>query len=282
LFSFARQVYGFDGIEPSALRDRQTRLGRFLGTRLFSHAYAGIPGRVHVHETMMLSDDADGVAHYARVGADALANIEAALAAAGTGWDEIRSCLDMGCGFGRVLRHIARHVNPAAITACDLEEEAVRFCAEELGARPLLSTDDLRDLSLPGTYDLAWVGSLFTHLPHADAMVLFGKLAAALNPGGVLCFTTQGPSCLDHIAFYGPMFAPLEAEYRSQVAARGWHYAPYYPSMPRYGIMLYRRDEVEAALARVQEGRLKLVRFAERGWDNHQDCWAFRRGGAMP
>lgn len=277
LFAFARQVYGQDGIEPSPLRNLQTRLGRTLGTRLFSHSYPGIPGRVHVHETMMLGDDPDGLAHYIRVGGNAMENIEAGLAAAGSGWRDIRSCLDMGCGFGRVLRHIARRIPPHAVTACDLEEEAVRFCAEELGARPLLSTDDLRDLHLPGTYDLIWVGSLFSHLPYADAMVLFDKLGNALTPGGVMCFTTQGASCLDHIAFYGPMFAPLEADYRAQVAGRGWHYAPYYPSMPRYGIMVYRRDALEDALAALFGPRLRLVRFAGRGWDNHQDSWAYQR-----
>ncbi len=276
LFTFTRGLWGRTDLDLDALHARRRRLGRLFGTRLFSRRCAGIPGRVHVHDTMMIADGPEGDAHYRAVGLSAVANIEASLAAACRSWDDIRTCLDMGCGFGRVQRHLAARLDPRSITACDIEEEAVRFCAEEFGAEPLVSEFDLARLRLPRAYDLVWAGSLFTHIPPADAFALMGVLAGALNPGGVMVFTTQGPTCLEHLQAYGPVFPPREADYRNAVAGAGEYFSPYEDATPGYGITLYRRDHFESRMAAVQGGCLRLLRYAERGWDNHQDCWGFQ------
>ena len=227
----------------------------------------------------MLQNDLPGeMAHYIGVGASAMKNIEDSLAAAGRSFADIRSCLDMASGYGRVLRLLQTRINPRAITACDIEEEAVRFLAAEFGVTPLVSQKDFRKIRFPRTYDLIWVGSLFTHLRPDTGLDLLDMLAGLLEPRGVLIFSTQGAGCLEQLAFYGWMFVPQEGMFREKVAGEGIAYAPYYPlNDPTYGITIYRRDRLEALMAEKFAGRLKQVRFADRGWDNHQDVWAFQK-----
>ena len=44
--------------------------------------------------------------------------------------ETIRNILDFGCGYGRVLRALRAGYPKATITACDLMEEATKFCAD--------------------------------------------------------------------------------------------------------------------------------------------------------
>lgn len=279
LFALTPEVWGAEGLEPSALRERQTRLGRLFGTRFFSRTYPGIPGRVHVHESMLQNDSAEELAHYVKVGRSAMQNIEASLAAAGRAFSDIGACLDMACGYGRVLRLLTARLDPRRITACDIDEEAVRFCAREFGVRPLVSQKNLRQVRFPAAYDLIWVGSLFTHLEPAAGLDLLDQLVGLLNPQGLLIFSTQGASCLEHISFYGWVFVPREAMYREDMATKGLAYSPYFPSDPAYGITMYRQDKLERIMEERFGGRMKLVRFKERGWDDHQDVWAYQKVG---
>ncbi|HEV2774334.1 MAG TPA: class I SAM-dependent methyltransferase, partial [Solirubrobacteraceae bacterium] len=84
-------------------------------------SFPAVTGAIH-------PDDVDGT-HYARVGRSAIDAIERALGAAGRSFADVESCLDMPCGYGRVLRLLAREVAPERITACDINRQAIRFCA---------------------------------------------------------------------------------------------------------------------------------------------------------
>ena len=72
---------------------------------------------------MLQHDGPEELAHYLSVGRSANANIEASLAAADRGWNSVESCLDMACGYGRVMRHIAARIGGARITACEVMPE---------------------------------------------------------------------------------------------------------------------------------------------------------------
>ena len=226
----------------------------------------------------MLENDWDeSIEHYPAVGQSAMRNIEASLADAGRSFADIGACLDMACGYGRVLRLLQTRIDPKRIVACDIEEEAVRFLAAEFGVEPVVSTKVFRELRFSRTFDLIWVGSLFTHLPPEMGFELLEILSGQLNPGGLLLFSTQGEACLDRIAFYGWMFVPREQMFREKMAGEGMAYWHYFEHDRDYGIALYRRDVLEEAMAGRFGQRLRLVRFAEQGWDNHQDVWAFQR-----
>jgi SAM-dependent methyltransferase len=280
MFSFRPEIYDWNGRQPDPLRDKQTRWGMRLGTRLFSRVYPGVPGRVHIHDSMLQNDGPEEIAHYLSVGLSAMENIEATLAAAGRRWDQVESILDMACGYGRVLRHLALRRPGRLVTACEVMPEAIRFCSEEFGAKPLLSVENLDRMTFPGRYDLIWVGSLLTHLKPDAGMALAAKLAATLQPGGLLVFSAQGPSCLKHIPFYGFVFEDKSEEFARQFAKKGTAYLPYFETAPDYGIALLSEAFVKGEMARRCGPQIEFLRCAERGWDAHQDVWSFRRAGS--
>jgi len=224
---------------------------------------------------MLASPAQEDLQRYVAVGLSAMANIEAALHAAGREWVDVTACLDFACGYGRVLRRLAQRIPPAQITACDVDRQAVRFCAAEFGAEPLFSHADFRAVTFPRRYDLIWVGSLFTHLPIARGRDLLAVLAETTAPAGLLIFTTQGESCLDRLASYGPEFAGLEPAFRGGVAGQGAYFAPYRGG-EGLGIAIHRRDYLRQFIQAQFAPALRLVHFVPAGWDDHQDVWAWQ------
>ena len=279
LFAFTRVEMGPHGNATPRRHAWQVRLGKLTGPRLFSLTYPGVPGRVHVHDTMLVSESPEHIRHYISVGTEAADWIEASLKATQRNWADVAAMLDMGSGFGRVLRQIARRMDARRVTACDIDPEAVRFCRQEFRATALVSAHDFAQIAFPAQYDVIWAGSLFTHLPPPQGRALLDLLAKCLRPGGLLLFSTQGESCLDHLHLYGPMFAGLEADFRQRVADSGSAYADYDPAQPGYGIAVYQADKLRAALTGDDPAHapLRFVSHAPRGWDNHQDLWAFQQ-----
>src|SRR3954467_990164 len=98
---------------------------------------------------------------YFRVGYSALRSIRLALALADK--PDVANILDMACGHGRVLRMLKADFPRARLTACDINRGGVDFCAETFGATPVYSAERPEEIRLPGSFDLIWCGSLFTH-----------------------------------------------------------------------------------------------------------------------
>lgn len=100
--------------------------------------------------------------------------------------------LDFPSGHGRVLRMLKAGFPQARLTACDIDRDAVDFCAETFGAKPIHSVEDPGGIQLPGQYDLIWCGSLFTHLDARHWHGFLELFEEALMPYGLLVFTTAG------------------------------------------------------------------------------------------
>jgi SAM-dependent methyltransferase len=243
----------------------------------------GVPGRVHVDDSMLYDESEQAVADYLRAASSAVDNIDKALRASGKTFADVGTCLDFGCGYGRVLRLLREKIPSARITASDVVEDGVRFCAEELGARPLVSSWDVGEVRL-GIYDLIWSGSVFTHLDEASCETLFGKLARSLMPGGgVLVFSIHGQHSLDGLGtFYGQAYAEEAETIRREVAQRGICFRPYtdprYGRFPvPYGMTWHRREYFERLAAERFGDRLRLTLWEAHGWDLHHDVLAFER-----
>lgn len=266
------------------------RLGRSALTRFFptwgARSLPGVPGRVHRNDVMLYDTSEQAIEDYLRAGRSAVENIEAGLLAAGRDVHSVRSCLDFGCGHGRVLRHLAQVLPVGSITACDVDAEGVRFCAAELGARPLVSSWRIDEIHL-SKYDLIWSGSVFTHLDAGDGEQVLAKLAAALAPGGVLAFSLHGDfslAGLEHL--YGGLYAADAEAIRGEVAKDGVSFRRYdasFGSFPgTYGMTWHRRDYLAERVRALSEGALEEIAFHPQGWDNHHDVIVFRRGPTDP
>jgi len=74
---------------------------------------------------------------------------------------EPTSILDLPSGHGRVCRMLRAAFPDAHLTVCDLDRDAVDFCAAEFNATPVYSQEDISSVSLDQSFDLIWCGSLF-------------------------------------------------------------------------------------------------------------------------
>lgn len=250
------------------------RIGRgVLPGSLFAHSYEEIPGRVHVEDLMLRSTSSRHVRHYLTSAQSALANLQGSLAAAGRSFTDVSDCLDFGCG--RVTRHLVRGLSPSAVTACDVDRRAVAFCATEFGCKPLVLRQDPKRWLLPERYDLIWVGSVLTHLPEDQCNDLLDLLVLVLRRDGLLVFSSQSESCLDNLGWYGEHFRQRERAFREGLQRAGMHFVPY-PGKPYYGITIHTEGHLRLVMAERYRDRLRLVRYAPRGWDDHQDVWSFQ------
>jgi CBS domain-containing protein/SAM-dependent methyltransferase len=102
------------------------------------------------------------------------------------------SILDLPCGHGRELRFLKVVYPDARIGVCDIEEDGVEFCARVFGADPIISDEDPAAVSFDRQYELAWSGSLFTHLSADRWPGFLDMFARALEPGGLVLFTANG------------------------------------------------------------------------------------------
>lgn len=132
--------------------------------------------------------------HYHRAGIEALRAIGFGLDGANV--LEVRSILDFACGGGRVMRHLRAEFPAAEITGCDIWEEGLEFCRRTFGAK-VFHTPELDKVSLPGSYDVIWCGSMLTHMGEDDWRAALELWRSVLR--GVLVFTSYDGAMLPNL-----------------------------------------------------------------------------------
>lgn len=262
-------------------RQLSRRLLSRIAPTLRSRSLPGIPGRVHYNDLMLFDDSAESIDNYMRAARSAVENIEKVLGHCGRSFDTVASCLDFGCGHGRVLRLLVRRIGASAITACDVDREGVRFCVAEFGVRGLFSRWKIDDIRF-GSYDLIWSGSVFTHLDAEEGELLLARLGESLVPGGVLVFSLHGELSLQGLGhLYGGLYAHEAETIRREVEEKGLSFRAYDSSFGsfegKYGMTWHSREYVESRAREVSRGRLQLLSWIPQGWDSHHDVVAFRK-----
>ena len=103
--------------------------------------------------------------------------------------------LDFGCGVGRLLRQLTDEAEVAEIEGCDMHQESIAWCMENLDPPFRFFVNDASP-PLPGvpdeTYDLIIAISVFTHLAE-DWSGWLAELQRVTRPGGLLVATFHGP-----------------------------------------------------------------------------------------
>ena len=90
--------------------------------------------------------------------------------------------LDFGCGSGRDAKHFLDA--GFDVTATDGSAELCKLAEQRIG-RPVRH-ELFQELSDIEAYDGIWACSSILHLPKAELADVFGKMLAALKPGGVI------------------------------------------------------------------------------------------------
>ncbi len=117
------------------------------------------------------------------------------------------SVLDVGCGSGIALRHLAT-LNPQKITryvGIDLAAERLRPRYRNIRGIDIdfhnINLDDPWDF---GEFDVIWCSEVIEHL--IDDGGQFIKMGQALKPGGMALITTP---CLEFVQHIGALFPPI-------------------------------------------------------------------------
>ncbi|MCB0863575.1 MAG: methyltransferase domain-containing protein [Solirubrobacterales bacterium] len=117
--------------------------------------------------------------------------------------------LDVGCGWGRMTRMLARDVDPGNLFGCDPVEEILESCRKNRVPATFARSDFLPEtLPFEEKFDLVFAFSVLTHISETAARALAGAISRSLEPGGLFVFTIRPPAYLDLVP---AMAAPLEA-----------------------------------------------------------------------
>ena len=176
------------------------------------------------------------------------------------------SVLEFASGHGRFTRHQVKALGPARVTVSDVVAGAVEFSRATFGVQGFASQAQPEGVQWPRRYALVFVLSLFSHLPRTSWSRWLARLWDAVEPGGLLVFSTHGQ----------------EAARRAGVALdeTGYFFAASSESnaidAQEYGTAF--TDEAFVR-ARVHElaGEQAVARFEPLAFWNHQDAWVLRR-----
>lgn len=209
---------------------------------------------------------AANIQHYLDSGAEALNIILSAVY--NSKIKKVGNVLDLPCGHGRVLRHIKAAFPEAAIDACDINTSGIHFCEAQFGAQPIQSAMELTDINFPNSYDLIWVGSLFTHTAEEVTYRWISHLVNSLNYSGIMVFSLHGRGSIergrDGKYIEDEKWQEIESEYLTKGYGHRSH-----ESNGNYGISLSRASAFIRHLESMPE--IRISTYAEGRWDNHQD-----------
>jgi SAM-dependent methyltransferase len=195
---------------------------------------------------------------------------------------DVQTVLDIPCGHGRVLRHLVKLFPDAQFDACDLDEDGIRFCAAQFGARPILSKENLEDVDFgEKKYDVIWVGSLFTHMSKDRAFHALRHLTTLLAREGILIATFSGRFSALNGRKIGYLDEALWSEVLDEYQATGYGYRDY-PSgkshgfiAGSYGVSLSSAATVVSEAIRIP--KMRIYSYVEQGWCGHQDVLVLGR-----
>jgi MoaA/NifB/PqqE/SkfB family radical SAM enzyme/SAM-dependent methyltransferase len=145
---------------------------------------------VSPHDVIYSTADAVRSDWYFQSAADQLAEIDAVLREHDhPGLAGSRAVADFASHYGRMTRVLRAALPHAAVYACDIDRGAVRFCADELGALPVVTGWRPDEESLPSDLDAIVCVSLLTHTPLEHWRRTLRAWARMLRPGGAVAFT---------------------------------------------------------------------------------------------
>ena len=213
--------------------------------------------------------------HYFAVGRSALNSIRLAMLACGK--ESAPRILDLSCGYGRVLRWLRAAFPDSEFTACDLNAEALDYCAPTFRAERAYLTAETAKLPPDATFDLIWCGTWMSHLTEARWRGFLELIRDRLSPSGLAVFTIHGRYVRDRMLGGSKTYGIDHLQIAGLIESydrTGFGFAAY-PDASGFGLAISSPSWVCARIAELKN--LGVVAYTERGWDRHQDVVACLR-----
>ena len=222
--------------------------------------------------------------HYFKVGANALNIIISALL--NNKLEPPRTILDFPSGSGRVTRHLKSFFPAANIVVCDLYEDHINFCVDNLGVEGKLSDEFFENIQFDQQFDLIFCGSLLTHLPLNSIRQALALISRSLSDRGIAVVTFHGRHS---VYIQDNKWKYVEDELfdiaKSGYEEKGFGYVDYehdfrsnlFDKQETYGVSLSLPSWVLSELETNDE--IRILGYYERFWDQHQDVVIFGKPG---
>jgi SAM-dependent methyltransferase len=250
-----------------------SRRARFaVGSLLGARSVPGLDGRVHYNDFMLASLDPVNVANYRRSGQDVVAQLGRSLNEAGRDWDTVGSVLEIGCGFGRVVRELRNAVPADHIHVSDVIEGGARFTASEFGATQIPADPGP---AWDGRFDLIYLLSVYSHMTKPAVAEHLRRTQRLLAPGGVLVFTTLGRDSAQNLEGYEQYWLD-KGDVLKALAGDGYYFERYPYYYDEYGLTWFTPEAVESLVAEAAPG-LELVASHLDDVLGHQDLYVWRQ-----
>lgn len=233
-----------------------------------------LASRAHYNDFMLSSTSAEHVGSYRRGAVEFVGILGQSLREAGREWRDVESCLEIGCGYGRIVRELRSEIAPSAICVCDVIEEGARFTAAEFGVRRV-PTIEAMGSDYDTSFDLIYLLSVYTHLPRHMIESNLVRASALLKPKGVLVFSTHGKQSAEMAEFYEQYWLDKE-KLNAELDRTGFFYERYPYYYDKYGLTWIVTDEVKKIVADAAP-RLEFVGHHPLAIDAHQDVFVYRR-----
>jgi hypothetical protein len=122
------------------------------------------------------------------------------------------------------------------------------------------------------TYDLIFVGSVFSHITFSNIKILLNKLTSSLNKNGILVASFRGGACYEMMIANDTLninnyYNQLLSDYHDH----GFGYQDY-KGFEHWGQNLIKPQE----LFKLQDINSTLKIFIERGWCNIHDIYVYQ------
>jgi SAM-dependent methyltransferase len=208
-------------------------------------------------------------AHYFHVGEDGLNNVLSSLVRSRL--ERVESILDLPCGHGRVARHLRAAFPEAKMSFCDIDKGAADFCARTFDGVPLYSSSELTQVPLHRSFDIIWIGSLFTHVDESRTRRWLRYLCDQLTSDGILLATFHGVWVRES---HNQEFKRNYRRLLRQVDRYGFGYARQ-SRLEDYGVSVslpWKVVEMASAMENV-----RILGYTERGWDENHDVLTIAR-----
>lgn len=251
------------------------RKARFaLGSQMGSRWVEALGSRAHYNDFMLTSTEPDRVESYRKGAVEFVGILGRALEEAGRDWDDVKACLEVGCGYGRIVRELCRVLPARAISVCDVIDEGACFTAEEFGVRKLPVVERLAP-EIREAFDLVYLLSVYTHLDRTFIEANLASVASLLKPGGVLVFTTHGKQSAEKAEIYDQYWLD-KTKLNTELDRTGFFYERYPYYYAEYGLTWIVADEVKRLVAATAPD-LEFVAHHPLAVDGHQDVFVYHK-----
>lgn len=249
------------------------RRGRFaIGALLGARRVPGLDGQVHYNDFMLVSTNPADVREYRRTAEEFVGQLGRSLKEAGRDWDTVGSVLEVGCGYGRIVRELCKTVPANRIYVSDVIDSGARFTASEFGATQIPAD--------PGPewnerFGLIYLLSVYSHMPRQGVADHLRRMHRLLAPGGVLVFTTHGPDSAQILEIYNQYWLDKKRVLNA-LADAGYYFERYPHYYDQYGMTWFTQEAVQRLVAE-SAPELELVACHLHDVGGHQDLYVWRK-----